>query len=314
VPTVHAVVVAYNRRELLTAALAGITAQSRPVDRIHVVDNASTDGTSQMVRERFGGVDLHVLATNTGGAGGFTVGLAHALAAGADLVWLMDDDTVPTPGALAAMLDARASYPGCSPALVASKVVWTDGRDHPMNTPRQRPGASTAECAAAAQAGCIPVRSASFVSVLVDALAVQDTGLPRADYFLWNDDFEFTTRLTRHRPGLYCPASVVEHRTRKPGSTDVDPGERFYFEVRNKLWTFLHSDGLGPWEKALYSGATLRRWARTFATSGDRKVLAHGLRRGVVDGVRQRPRPSAVVLRAAGVDLPPWTNGAQPAP
>ncbi len=312
VPTVHAVVVAYNRRDLLTEALTGITSQSRPVDRIHVVDNASTDGTAEMVRERFTGVDLHVLATNTGGAGGFTVGLAHALAAGADLVWLMDDDTVPTSGALAAMLDARAQYPGADPALVASKVVWTDGRDHPMNTPRQRPGASSQERAAAAEVGCVAIRSASFVSALVDAAAVREAGLPQADFFLWNDDFEFTTRLARHRPALYCPASVVEHRTRTFGATDADPGERFYLEVRNKMWTFLRSDGLSPQEKLLYSGSTVRRWARTFVASQDRRVLARGLQRGLVDGVRRRPRPSREVLLDAGVELPTETDPGEP--
>jgi GT2 family glycosyltransferase len=313
VPTVHAVVVAYNRRDLLTEALTGIAAQRRPVDRIHVVDNASTDGTAQMVRERFAGVDLHVLPTNTGGAGGFTVGLAHALAAGADLVWLMDDDTVPTPGALDALLEARSGYAGATPALLASRVVWTDGRDHPMNTPRRRVGASNAEGAAAAEVGCVPVRSASFVSVLVDAGAVRDSGLPQADFFLWNDDFEFTTRLARHRPALYCPASVVEHRTQTFGSTDADPGERFYLEVRNKVWTFLRSDGLAPREKFLYSGSTLRRWGRTFAASHERGVLARGLGRGLVDGVRTRPRPSREVLSAAGVELPTSAEPGEPA-
>jgi GT2 family glycosyltransferase len=314
VPTVHAVVVAYNRRDLLTEALTGITSQTRPVERIHVVDNASTDGTAAMVRERFAGVDLHVLAANTGGAGGFTVGLAHALAAGADLVWLMDDDTVPTPGALEAMLEARAAYPGADPALVASRVVWSDGRDHPMNTPRPRPGATPADRAAAARTGCVPIRSASFVSALVDAAAVREVGLPEADFFLWNDDFEFTTRLARDRPALYCPSSVVEHRTRTFGATEADPGERFYLEVRNKLWTFLRSDGLSAKEKVLYSGSTVRRWARTFAASHDRGVLARGLRRGLVDGVRRRPRPSREVLREAGVELPPEGQPSGPAP
>ena len=48
-----------------------------------------------MVRRDFPEVTLHTLPTNTGGAGGFAAGLAFALADGADLVWLMDDDTVP---------------------------------------------------------------------------------------------------------------------------------------------------------------------------------------------------------------------------
>ena len=302
--TVHAVVVAFNRRELLAAALAAIDSQSEPVDRIHVVDNASTDGTVEMVRQRFPDVSLHALPVNTGGAGGFAAGTAYALAGSADLVWLMDDDTIPEPEALAELLRAYDGYSGGKPSLIASKVVWTDGRDHPMNTPRRRPGASARECRAADEVGCVPVRSASFVSVLVDAAAVRKVGLPEAEFFLWNDDFEFTTRLLRQGIGLYCPSSRVEHRTRVFGSTSADPGERFYYEVRNKLWTFLRSDGLSVPEKLLYGGSTIRRWARTFAGSKDRATLRDGLRRGAIDGLRRGPRDPMEVLVDAGVDVP----------
>lgn len=266
-----------------------------------------------MVRDQFPEVDLHVMATNTGGAGGFAAGLAFALAEGAELVWLMDDDTVPEPDALAALLAARSGYPGPVPALLASRVVWTDGRDHPMNTPRPRPGVSSAERADAAAVGCVPVRSASFVSVVVDAAAVRRVGLPEAEFFLWNDDFEFTTRVLRRGRGLYCPASRVEHRTKTFGSTNVDPGERFYFEVRNKVWTFLRSDGLTLPEKVLYSGSTVRRWVRTFAASKDRAPLRAGLRRGVADGLRRGPRDPLEVLADAGNEVPdPKRSGRTP--
>lgn len=297
-------VVAYNRRDLLAAALDAIQSQAEPVTRIHVVDNASTDGTAAMVRERFPEVVLHELTSNTGGAGGFAAGIAYALSEGAELVWLMDDDTVPGPGAVGELVRAYVDYPG-RPALVASRVVWTDGRDHPMNTPRRRPGVSAAAARAAATVGCTPIRSASFVSVLVDAEAVRESGLPEADFFLWNDDFEFTTRLLRRAPGLYCVSSRVEHRTKTFGSTSADPGERFYFEVRNKVWTFFRSDGLSVREKALYGGSTLRRWVRTFGQSGDRRTLTSCLRRGLLDGLRSGPRDPLQVLAAAGAELPP---------
>ena len=172
-------------------------------------------------------------------------------------------------------------------------MVWTDGRDHPMNTPRTKPGASAAELAAAAAVGCTPMRSASFVSIMCDADVIGERGLPVADYFLWNDDFEYSTRLIRGRVGLYCPDSVVVHKTRAFGSTDADPGERFFYEVRNKVWLFSRSTGLSPAEKALYGGSTLRRWARTFAGSEDRGTLARGLARGMAAGLRAAPGPTA---------------------
>ena len=299
-----AVVVTWNRRELLEEALDALSAQSHGLVATVVVDNASTDGTDELLAGR-AGLDVVSLPTNTGGAGGFAVGIERALDHEPDLVWLLDDDTVPTPGAAAALVGAWESYAdpaGRRPAVLASKVVWTDGRDHPMNTPRQKPGASRAEIASAQRVGAVPIRSASFVSIMCDAGVVRERGLPLADYFLWNDDFEYSTRLIRDRAGLYVPASVVLHKTKTFGSTDADPGERFFYEVRNKVWLFTRSRGLTPGEKAVYGASTLRRWVRTFARSHDRRTLRRALRTGLRAGLRSGPRPNDEVLPPSVVE------------
>jgi rhamnopyranosyl-N-acetylglucosaminyl-diphospho-decaprenol beta-1,3/1,4-galactofuranosyltransferase len=300
---VIAVVVTYNRRQLLLESLAAVHAQSQAPDAVIVVDNASTDETAAAVRRHYPAATLARLARNTGGAGGFACGMALALADGADLVWLMDDDTVPERHALRALLEARGRHPGRPPAVVASRVIWTDGRAHPMNTPRAKPFAGQAERAAAAATGCVPIRSASFVSILIDAGLSRERGLPQADYFLWNDDFEYTTRLLRGQAGLLCPASVVVHKTAAFGSTDADPGPRFFYEVRNKIWT-LRTRSLAPAERVLYGGSTLRRWARTFAKSRGRRALGSALVKGVAAGVRTSPRPTEEVLASAGLTVP----------
>ncbi len=308
--SVVAVVVTWNRRELLEEALAALRAQSHALTGIVVVDNASTDGTDELLGGQ-AGLDVVRLGQNTGGAGGFAVGVERALTHEPHLVWLLDDDTIPTPDAARELVRTWEEYDdgtGRPPAVLASKVVWTDGRDHPMNTPRRKPGASRAEIAAADKVGAMPVRSASFVSIMCDARVVRERGLPLADYFLWNDDFEYSTRLIRDRVGLYCPASVVLHKTTLFGSTDADPGERFFFEVRNKVWLFTRSRGLTPGEKAVYGASTLRRWARTFAKSDDRRTLRRAMGRGLRAGLRSGPRPNASVLRTAGPSdkaLPP---------
>ncbi|MGO2178857.1 glycosyltransferase, partial [Cellulosimicrobium funkei] len=147
---VVAVVVAYARRDLLVEALDALAVQTRPVDAVLVVDNASPDDSAVVAATHGVAPTVLELARNTGGAGGFAVGLAHAVEEmAADLVWLMDDDTIPTPGALQELLAARDGYGG-PVALLGSRVVWTDGRDHPMNTPRRRPGAAGAEVRSAA--------------------------------------------------------------------------------------------------------------------------------------------------------------------
>ncbi len=296
---VIAVVVAWNRRDLLRESLDALAAQTRAVDGVIVVDNRSEDDSVVVAGDHPIGARVIELNRNTGGAGGFAVGIAEAVVAGADLVWVMDDDTIPTPTALEALLDARARYPG-PVAVLGSRVMWHDGRDHPMNTPRRRPGATGGEIARARKVGAVPVRSSSFVSMLIDARAVRYHGLPVADYFIWNDDFEYSCRLLRRGTGLLVPASVVVHRTRTFGATDADPGERFYYEVRNKLWLLTRSAALSPPERALYLASSGRRWARTFVRSQRRDVLTRAGAKGLRDGVLRAPRSNVRSLSGAG--------------
>ncbi len=262
-----AVVVAWNREELLKETLDGLAGQNHAADVVLVVDNASTDGSPEVARTHPVVDEIVTMPRNLGGAGGFAAGIARAVNRhDADLVWIMDDDTVPTPGALAALLATRRAYPG-TPALLASKAVWTDEREHPMNRPRPRPLLAPALAAHARSVGAIPIRTASFVSILIDARAILADGLPRAAYFLWNDDFDYTARLLRHRVGLYVPESVVVHKTRTFGDSSADPGARFVNEVRNKVWTYTRSRALNPVETLLYGGKSVLRWVRTIRQS-----------------------------------------------
>lgn len=302
-PRVVAVVVTWNRCNLLRESLAAVGNQTHAPVEVVVVDNASDDDTPQMLHADFAHLDVVRLSANTGGAGGFAVGIERALTYRPDLVWLLDDDTVPEPEAAAALVTAWTTYDdgrGRRPSVLASRVVWTDGRDHPMNTARTKPGASKADLRAATAVGCTPIRSASFVSIMCDAEAIGERGLPIADYFLWNDDFEYTTRLIRGRVGLHCPSSLVVHKTKMFGGAERDPGERFFYEVRNKAWMFTRSNSLSPPEKVLYGGSTLRRWAGTFAHADDRATLVRGLRSGLIAAARSGPRSDALVLEQAG--------------
>ena len=136
----------------------------------------------------------------------------------------------------------------------------------------------------------MPIRSASFVSIMCDADVVRERGLPLADYFLWNDDFEYSTRLIRDRVGLYCPASVVVHKTKVFGSTDADPGERFFYEVRNKVWLFTRSRGLTPGgEGGLRRLDPAPLGAHVRAVQRPAHAAARGCGKGLRAGLARRP-------------------------
>jgi GT2 family glycosyltransferase len=292
---VHAVVVTRNRRDLLAGCLDALAAQSRPPDGILVVDNASTDGTAEWLRARFPGVEVLSLAENGGSSGGFSAGIAASLDGGSRWLWLLDDDSAPDPTALERLLEARdGAPPGHDPVVLASKVVWTDGRPHPMNIPnidlRRWP-----VLLAAPENGTLPLRWASFVSLLLRADAVARHGLPLTQYFVWFDDVEYTARILREERGLYVPSSRVEHRTAEAYETVEGTGERFFFAVRNRVY-LLRSPSLTRVEKLRMARSLLRDSRRYVAAGPSRRAALATIARAAARGVFTLPsrlRPDA---------------------
>jgi GT2 family glycosyltransferase len=292
---VCAVVVTHNRLALLRECLSALEAQTRRPDRVLVVDNASTDGTGDAVRAEFPAAELVSLPDNRGSSGGFHAGLEAAQAGEEEWFWLMDDDTIARSDALAALLAALAVLADLppAPALLASRVVWRDGRLHPMNTPGFE-RSDVARLVEGAARGLVPVRVTTFVSLLVRRAAVERHGLPPAHFFIWSDDLEFTARILRHEVGYVVPDSVVEHRTKEAHTAVSSSGERFYFHVRNTLF-MVRGSAWNRVEKAtlvyLLAATTLAYLHAAERRRSALGVVARGLRDGLgpLPGARARP-------------------------
>ena len=109
---VVAVIVTRHRTELLTASLAAIAAQDRPVDHVVVVDNGPDQPAESVVAASGLPVTYLPSERNLGGAGGFALGMLHALARGADWVWCADDDGRPADATVLSTLLATARRHG----------------------------------------------------------------------------------------------------------------------------------------------------------------------------------------------------------
>ena len=285
---VCAIVVTRERRELLHRCLQALQAESRPPDGILVVDNASADGTSDMVRTEFPDVELLRLETNVGGAGGFHRGLAHAHAQGYDWLWVMDDDTMVSGDTLAKLLEGAARAPQGVPLLVASMVRWKDERPHPMNWPPPR-WRSRREMAEGMAAGLLLVRYTTFVSVALHRESIDRFGLPQEHYFIWADDVEFTARVLRDEPGYLVPDSVVYHWTPTPHPPADPTSDRFYYHARNSLF-LLRGSALKPIERLDYGRYYLRSVAGYLRANKRNprrlKLLGRALRDGLLGATR----------------------------
>lgn len=247
---IAAVVVTYNRRNLLQECLQALLSQTRPPDEIIVIDNASTDGTDQMFPQEFPQVTYVRLKENIGGAGGFHEGMKLAYEKGHDWIWVMDDDAIPMHDALQSLISAyhtlSVEKARDSIGILCSHVEWIDGSPHIMNIPQVRAlvksmNGNIYPFNEFINKGFIRVASCSFVSVLVSRYALKVMGLPIKEMFIYGDDVEFTERICRQFPCYYVPNSRVIHKTKSNSSVDIltAPSDRlwyYFFDIRNKTF------------------------------------------------------------------------------
>ena len=286
--TVAAVVVSYNRKDLLRQCLASLQTQGEVLSEIILVENGSTDGSPEMVREEFPTVTLCETGANLGGAGGFAWGLQLAMERGHTYAWLMDDDADPAPGSLERLVEV-ARDPGLRPGFVASQVTDEAGTaPNPGHPAVVDP--DTAKQIRASAAGGVAVTQATFVGVLVDLGLARTMPLPYADFFIWFDDAEYTRRLAKRSIGVYVPTSIVRHPA-KPANPDM-AGRLFYY-VRNHIWLSKLSEGQGAWEgNAFVKALRVLAFALTILpASRSTQTCASSLERRLWEGLAKDPRP-----------------------
>lgn len=233
---VAAVVVTYNRKDLLNRCLHCLSGQQGATLDIWVIDNASTDGTGEMVRGLgWNNLCYRNTGKNLGGAGGFEWGIREAAQAGYEYLWLMDDDTLPQPEALSALLEADSACDG-QYGWLSSRALAPDGSDQPMNLQRQSPYREIDGFAVP----LVPAVMASFVSLFLRTETVRRFGLPIGDFFIWSDDWEYTRRISRKLPCYAVTASRVVHAMKNSTVVNIatdDPARwgRYRYFYRNDV-------------------------------------------------------------------------------
>jgi GT2 family glycosyltransferase len=236
-PKIVAVVVTYNRLNLLQKCVNALRNQTRPCDAIVIVNNGSTDGTSNWLQEQS---DLVVLnQTNQGSAGGQATGAQWALEQGFTWAWLMDDDTIVAADALAAFLSS-GYLDDPSTGLLASTIYWRDGSLHVMNKPFPVGYPVIVDFLCDTHRAGFPILSASFVSILVRCDAIRAVGLPLRGTYLWGDDLEFTRRITSRFKGYCVLASKAVHDTPYNSGSTINVNEaplslKQYCLIRNMI-------------------------------------------------------------------------------
>jgi rhamnopyranosyl-N-acetylglucosaminyl-diphospho-decaprenol beta-1,3/1,4-galactofuranosyltransferase len=222
--SICAVVVTHRRPDELAKSLDAVSTQTRAPDHLVVVDNDFSDGQDARVRDI---VDGQPIATtyigsrrNLGGAGGFALGMLHALALGADWVWLADDDGRPLDSEVLGTLVACASKHGLAEV---SPMVCDMSNPEQLAFPLRR-GLLWRRRVNELRTGTedlLPEIASLFNGALFRASTLEAVGVPDLRLFVRGDETELHRRLVRSGlPFGTCLNAVYLH---PEGSDEFKP-------------------------------------------------------------------------------------------
>lgn len=246
---INIVVVTYNRKELLLECINALINQTYKWKKIFIIDNNSTDGTFELLEQNKildnKNIIYKKLEKNVGGAGGFHEGMKIAYKDGADWIWVMDDDTIPTTTALQNLIEGKSHINENISFLSSS--AWDIEEKNPINHGKinyRTDKEGYLSYRKYLEYGIFGLENATFVACLVNCKAIEQCGFPIKDYFIWGDDIEYTTRLTLNFGNAYQIGSskVIHKRTGKIINSIKEEENKnrlkfWFYMIRNTLIT-----------------------------------------------------------------------------
>ncbi|MEY4579360.1 MAG: hypothetical protein RL701_4063 [Pseudomonadota bacterium] len=295
---IHALVLTYNRRELVLRCLRALLAQSRPLASIIVVDNGSSDGTQAAIAElRSPQIDYVRIEKNIGAARGFNYAMDYAFSEKrVQWAYIMDDDVIASPTAAAELISAyerNFTAPEQVGFLVSQAV---DGQGRANNVPaidtRPRRLGECPDWGQYLDQGIVTVRAATLSGLLMPLATYEAFGNLNPEFIVWGEDLEYTFRITEHRPGLIVGNSKITHLRSQPGDisifleNDRTRVPNFYYLYRNQMYVRRRYMGLHAYANGFLRG--LFETSRLVA-SGDWWKAQIALR-GTVAGLTFNPK------------------------
>lgn len=258
---VLAIVVTYNRLELLKRCVAHIQRQES-CPHLLVINNSSPDGTEAWLRDS--GIDF-ITQPNGGSSAGWKTGIEQGRSRGYDYVWLMDDDGYPHPEALSRLLANMTP----STAILSSIVVKENRPDEfvfglpvvnaaqqPVVFARKRKYASFSEL----PAGISQYPFAHlFNGALINLSIARTVGNVNTGYFIYGEEVDYYCRMLQHGQVKYQLDALHFH---PDVSQRVIDKIRVYYYIRNTIILNNRYFDLAPLRNLLTVSVALARLAK----------------------------------------------------
>jgi GT2 family glycosyltransferase len=211
----------FNDADIIDRAIGAILRQTRPVDGIVVVDNASADQTLERPSLKHANVLRH--AENLGTSGAVATGLSFGLEHDYDWVWLFDADSNPEPDALEKLLSVYNGWPealqhevgflSCLPRNVADGMMLYGGTftTRGLGESVPAPGEHYYRCDFTIWSGC-----------LYRTAVVRQIGFPNPDYVLDWGEHEYAYRVMKAGFKAFIVQDAILHHNIR-GDMGVTP-------------------------------------------------------------------------------------------
>lgn len=192
-----ALIVTYNRSQLLCRCISHLLMQDYPFD-IFIYDNHSSENTLDVLKEEKlirDNVTYFYADSNTGGSGGFHNGMKMLIGKGYDALWLMDDDGYPINSNTLSAIISKWNDLGCPDGLFNSLVVCNeDTLSLTFSLDREYDGKLMIK---RANDGLLEDLVSPFNGTFVTAGVVKKIGYPIKEFFVYGDETEYTLRLKK---------------------------------------------------------------------------------------------------------------------
>ncbi len=225
---VIAVIVTYNRQQLLSNCISALKNQTRKIDTILVINNGSTDGTLTWLKKQ-NDID-YISQGNVGSAGGFYTGIKTAYERGYSWLWLMDDDGFPKEDALEKLLEDDSEELMLRNCAVINKddkksFVWKTLNYKSVEEVKSKVIQNIAH---------------PFNGTLLHRRIIERVGFPNPKLFLWGDETEYYYRIIKKNAIPFCtitdsihyhPATSFSYKQ----EWDYRTAWKMYYYIRNRF-------------------------------------------------------------------------------
>lgn len=254
---VIAVVVTYNRLNLLQRVVGALKGQSKRLDKIYIINNGSTDGTKEWLDGQIGLNVIH--QENVGGSGGFYRGIQEASKEECDWIWCMDDDVFPRENCLDTLLNVAERHEKlgivCPHRLMSGKTFVGEAKTLNLSNPFKDMHDNALAATDVENHDVTDIVGMAFEGPLIKKKVVEKIGLPNKELFILYDDTDYSYRaiLAGYRVVVIRDALMDKYDFQSKSSYREDKIKnkwKLAYHIRNTAY-FGHRYGKNIWVKYL---------------------------------------------------------------